>query len=378
MCGIVGIVGQGDAAPRLIEGLRRLEYRGYDSAGVATVVDGRIERRRAEGKLANLESVLAARPLAGSIGIGHTRWATHGVPNERNAHPHATERSAVVHNGIIENYRELKRQLGPDVAYASETDSEVLAHLIAAHYSGNLLAAVKAALRRVRGTYGLAVVHADEPGRVVVARLGSPLAIGIGDGEHYIASDATPILAEAGVTRQADLTFNGYMDGVQFTPIVAAVRDALAAAIHSVFVAALPLVALLTLGALVPLAAWTFATHDWRIEGGYLLPALGSLFLNVIANLAFFRALQDNLAQAAPHDGDGEGGRDAPVIVLLTPVVASMGAWVILDESLSGLQLLGGAVTLAAIVAVTRRHRAAGEGAIVETPALPEPAVAGG
>ncbi|MFZ0695033.1 MAG: glutamine--fructose-6-phosphate aminotransferase, partial [Alphaproteobacteria bacterium] len=131
MCGIIGIVGKNEVAPLLIEGLRRLEYRGYDSAGIATLVNGRIERRRAQGKLANLEMRLINEPVPGTIGIGHTRWATHGAPNERNAHPHATDQVAVVHNGIIENFQELRRELEAKGAqFVTETDSEVIAHLV--------------------------------------------------------------------------------------------------------------------------------------------------------------------------------------------------------------------------------------------------------
>ncbi len=195
MCGIIGIIGTRDVAGHIVEGLKRLEYRGYDSAGVATLVDGRIERRRAEGKLVNLETRLREQPLPGVIGIGHTRWATHGVPNETNAHPHATDRVAVVHNGIIENYSALRTYLKQKgVSFTSDTDTETIAHLIALHYKDNLEAAVRAALQDVQGTYGIVAVCAKEPGTLVAARNGSPLIIGVGRDEYVIASDAAAIL----------------------------------------------------------------------------------------------------------------------------------------------------------------------------------------
>ena len=202
MCGIVGIVGKKDAAPRLVEGLRRLEYRGYDSAGIAVVVEGRIERRRAEGKLANLERALAADPLSGAIGIGHTRWATHGVPNERNAHPHATDRCAVVHNGIIENYRALRDELTREGrVFASETDSEVIVHLLTRflEQGATPAEAVRGTLARLEGAFALAIVFAGEPDLLAAARRGSPLAVGFGAGEMYLGSDA---LALAPLTRK--------------------------------------------------------------------------------------------------------------------------------------------------------------------------------
>lgn len=196
MCGIIGYIGKKDALPILLQGLRRLEYRGYDSAGVAILSDGAISRARSVGKIDRLAEKVKDMPLTGSIGIAHTRWATHGGVTEENAHPHAAlhGKLALVHNGIIENYRELKEQL-KDAAFASETDSEVLAHLIGKHYAGDLRQAVEAALRHVRGTYGILVMHADEPGKLVAARSGSPIVIGVGDGEYYIASDATPMLS---------------------------------------------------------------------------------------------------------------------------------------------------------------------------------------
>lgn len=193
MCGIVGILGKAEAAPLLVEGLRRLEYRGYDSAGVATLVEGAIERRRAEGKLKNLEDRLAKLPLTGTVGIGHTRWATHGVPNEANAHPHATARAAVVHNGIIENYRELRAELiAKGCRLASDTDTEVIVHLVTVALEEGLdpVAAVRATLGRLEGAFALVLLFAGEPDLLIGARRGSPLAVGFGDGEMYLGSDA--------------------------------------------------------------------------------------------------------------------------------------------------------------------------------------------
>jgi glucosamine--fructose-6-phosphate aminotransferase (isomerizing) len=185
MCGIIGIIGKGDVAPLLVDALRRLEYRGYDSAGVATLIDGRIERRRAEGKLDNLVARLAEDPVSGTIGIGHTRWATHGVPNETNAHPVATERVAVVHNGIIENFQELRRELTAlGYAFHTQTDTEAVA-VMATHYLGTGLTpreAVARTLHRLEGAFGLAFLFAGEPDLLICARRGSPLAIGYGDG----------------------------------------------------------------------------------------------------------------------------------------------------------------------------------------------------
>jgi glutamine---fructose-6-phosphate transaminase (isomerizing) len=193
MCGIIGIIGQGPAAPQLVEALKRLEYRGYDSAGVATLENGKLARRRAEGKLKNLESRLAREPLQGPIGIGHTRWATHGRPTENNAHPHATERLAVVHNGIIENFSELRRELEQDGAkFATDTDTEVIAHLVTAEMNkgASPVEAVKAALPRLRGAFALAFLFAGEDNLLVGARKGSPLAVGFGDDAMYVGSDA--------------------------------------------------------------------------------------------------------------------------------------------------------------------------------------------
>jgi len=198
MCGIIGCVArEKDVVPVLIEGLKRVEYRGYDSAGIAAVRDGDLDVRRVKGKIDGLVALLEQSPVSGSTGIAHTRWATHGEPSEANAHPQtdASGRLAVVHNGIVENYRSLRRSLEEDGhVFRSETDTEVLAHLIGTHYQGNLEVAVRAALSRVRGAYGMAVIHADEPGVLVGARNGSPLVLGIGDGTYYVASDVAAIV----------------------------------------------------------------------------------------------------------------------------------------------------------------------------------------
>jgi glutamine---fructose-6-phosphate transaminase (isomerizing) len=193
MCGIIGIIGQEPVAPLLIDALKRLEYRGYDSAGVATLERGVLTRRRAEGKLKNLEQKLAREPLAGVIGIGHTRWATHGRPNETNAHPHATDRLAVVHNGIIENFSDLRRELEAKGAkFSTETDSEVIAHLVTdeMQQGRSPVDAVGAALPRLRGAFALAFLFAGEDDLLIGARKGSPLAVGFGDDAMYIGSDA--------------------------------------------------------------------------------------------------------------------------------------------------------------------------------------------
>jgi glucosamine--fructose-6-phosphate aminotransferase (isomerizing) len=193
MCGIIAILGTEPVALSLVDALKRLEYRGYDSAGVATLEQGLLTRRRAEGKLRNLEKRLAGEPLKGVSGIGHTRWATHGRPNETNAHPHATDRVAVVHNGIIENFAELRRELeGRGAEFATETDTEVVAHLVTDGMSrgADPVAAVAAALPRLRGAFALAFLFAGEDDLVIGARRGSPLAIGYGDGEMYLGSDA--------------------------------------------------------------------------------------------------------------------------------------------------------------------------------------------
>ncbi len=202
MCGIVGYVGGRIATPVLIDGLKRLEYRGYDSAGIAIMNGKGVETRKAAGKISRLEGVIDKDPPKGTMGIAHTRWATHGPPNETNAHPHMSQNGkiAVVHNGIIENATVLKASLeARGYVFKSDTDTEVLSHLIEAAYAGNLEAAVIEALRQVDGTYGIAVISSEEKDKIVAARKGSPLLIGLGDGEFYIASDASAILAH---TRQ--------------------------------------------------------------------------------------------------------------------------------------------------------------------------------
>ena len=197
MCGIVAYTGTRLAHPILLEGLKRLEYRGYDSAGVAIQNGGKLNVQKSVGRIANLEKRLDYSKLAGTCGMSHTRWATHGAPNDANAHPHldATGRIALVHNGIIENYQTLRTYLEHrGVEFKSETDTEVLAQLIGHFYLGDLETAVRTALRDVRGTYGIAVISADEPGKIVAARKGSPLIIGVGDGEYVVASDAAAII----------------------------------------------------------------------------------------------------------------------------------------------------------------------------------------
>ncbi len=198
MCGIVGYVGPQLATPLLIDGLKRLEYRGYDSAGVAVMNGKGVETRKAAGKIARLEQAILDSPPQGTLGIGHTRWATHGPPTTTNAHPHASHDGtiAVVHNGIIENATTLKRSLeARGYVFKSDTDTEVLAHLIEAAYAGNLEAAVIEALHQVDGTYGLAVISSHEPDKIVAARKGSPLLVGLGENEYYLASDASAVLA---------------------------------------------------------------------------------------------------------------------------------------------------------------------------------------
>ncbi|HUQ47597.1 MAG TPA: glutamine--fructose-6-phosphate transaminase (isomerizing) [Gemmatimonadaceae bacterium] len=199
MCGIVGYVGDRAATPLLIDGLKRLEYRGYDSAGVAILNGSGVETRKAAGKISRLEAVLASNPISGNSGIAHTRWATHGAPNECNAHPHVDCKGhiAVVHNGIIENSTSLKARLVElGHKFVSETDTEVIAHLIEEAFDGNLEDAVIEALWQIEGTYGIAVVSSEDRNKIVAARKGSPLLIGLGDGEYYIASDASAILSQ--------------------------------------------------------------------------------------------------------------------------------------------------------------------------------------
>jgi glucosamine--fructose-6-phosphate aminotransferase (isomerizing) len=218
MCGIVGYVGPRDAVPVIVDGLRRLEYRGYDSAGIAVVANGRLERRRAVGKLRNLEESLRADPLKGDFGIGHTRWATHGRPSEENAHPHQDchGRVVVVHNGIIENYLPLKQRLSrAGHRFVTQTDTEVVAHLVESHLDGpgSLETAVRRAMGEMEGIYALVLIDRDEPQRLVGARKGPPLVVGLGEGEQYLASDVPALLAH---TR--DFVFLGDGEVVVLTP----------------------------------------------------------------------------------------------------------------------------------------------------------------
>ncbi|QKI80809.1 glutamine--fructose-6-phosphate transaminase (isomerizing) [Kroppenstedtia eburnea] len=197
MCGIVGYIGSKQARDILVKGLRKLEYRGYDSAGIALYREGKLESEKTEGPLTALEKRLQAHPLTGHLGIGHTRWATHGKPSDENAHPHLDRRHqfAVVHNGIIENYLELKEELqNKGVTFTSETDTEVIAHLLADLDDGDLVSTVRRAVRRMRGAYALAVISREEPDKMVAVRLASPLIIGVGGGENFIASDIPAIL----------------------------------------------------------------------------------------------------------------------------------------------------------------------------------------
>ncbi|HVY14428.1 MAG TPA: glutamine--fructose-6-phosphate transaminase (isomerizing) [Rhodopila sp.] len=202
MCGIVGVIGAREAAPIVLEALRRLEYRGYDSAGIATLVNGHIDRRRAEGKLNNLAASLDARPLTGAIGIGHTRWATHGAPTESNAHPHGTARVSLVHNGIIENHAELRAELEAEgQEFSTETDTETVAQLVDLYLKRGMppVEAAGKALRRLEGAYALAMIFAGHPELIVGAQHGAPLAVGFGDEEMFVGSDA---LALAPLTRR--------------------------------------------------------------------------------------------------------------------------------------------------------------------------------
>ena len=202
MCGIIGIVGKEPAAERLVDGLRRMEYRGYDSAGLCTIDGGKLDRRRAEGKLANLVKVLETDPLPGTVGIAHTRWATHGAPTTTNAHPHATSEVALVHNGIIENYKALRDELkSENRIFESETDTEIVAHLISSRIEKGMTPqeAVAEVLPKLRGAFSLAMAFREFPDVLIGARLGSPLVVGYGDGEMYLGSDA---LALAHLTQQ--------------------------------------------------------------------------------------------------------------------------------------------------------------------------------
>jgi glucosamine--fructose-6-phosphate aminotransferase (isomerizing) len=199
MCGIVGYIGNRRAAPIILEGLKRLEYRGYDSAGLAIYTDdGRLELRRAKGKLRNLEDAIRLNPVDGAFGIGHTRWATHGRPTEENAHPHRDCHGdvVVVHNGIVENYLALKRLLTAEGhVFKTETDTEVIAHLVEKHFHGNLEEAVRAAVKEIAGVFALAVISRSDPYKIVAARSGPPVVIGIGDDEYFVASDVPAILS---------------------------------------------------------------------------------------------------------------------------------------------------------------------------------------
>src|SRR5487761_903572 len=191
MCGIVGVIGTRPAAPLILDSLRRLEYRGYDSAGIATLVEGHIDRRRAEGKLGNLAAVLDRRPLAGTTGIGHTRWATHGAPTESNAHPHGTARVSIVHNGIIENHAELRAELEEaGQVFSTETDTETVAQLVDLNLRRGMqpAEAAGAAFRRLEGAYALAMIFAGHPELIIGAQHGAPLAVGFGDNEMFVGS----------------------------------------------------------------------------------------------------------------------------------------------------------------------------------------------
>src|SRR6202012_4159532 len=193
MCGIIGILGRGPVAEQLVDSLKRLEYRGYDSAGVATLEGDHLDRRRAEGKLKNLEARLQESPLKGHSGIGHTRWATHGKPTENNAHPHSTERVAVIHNGIIENFRELREALeAKGAGFRTETDTEVVLHLVGSYLAKGVgpVEAVKAALTQIRGAFALGFIFAGQHDLMIGARNGPPLAIGYGEDEMYLGSDS--------------------------------------------------------------------------------------------------------------------------------------------------------------------------------------------
>ncbi|MBU1026986.1 MAG: glutamine--fructose-6-phosphate aminotransferase, partial [Candidatus Margulisbacteria bacterium] len=197
MCGIFGYIGNKEATPFLIEGLRKLEYRGYDSAGIATLDNKKLFVSKCVGKIDGLEEQLKQKPVGGEIGIGHTRWATHGKPCDENSHPHedCTGKIVVVHNGIVENYLELRRQLAnKGHKFTSTTDTEILAHLIEDNMDGNLLNSVLKALMFVKGSYALAVISEHEPDKIIIARQGSPLIVGFGENETYISSDIPALL----------------------------------------------------------------------------------------------------------------------------------------------------------------------------------------
>lgn len=223
MCGILGIAGSTTTSDRLVQGLRRLEYRGYDSAGVAVLAESGLQRRRAGGKIANLEAVLREDPCDGPLGIAHTRWATHGKPGERNAHPHVRSTVAIVHNGIIENFRELREELeAKGHIFASETDSEVIAHVIASYREAghSMRDAFHSAIKRLRGAYAVAAICRDDPDRLYGARRGSPLVVGLADGENYLGSDA---IALADWTRR--VIYLDEDDWCELTPRSVAVFD---------------------------------------------------------------------------------------------------------------------------------------------------------
>ena len=223
MCGIIGIISGREVAPLLIDGLRRLEYRGYDSAGIATLVNGHVERRRTEGKIVNLQTALDGDPLSGTIGIGHTRWATHGLPNTTNAHPHADDKVVLVHNGIIENFQDLRRDLTKQGhKFETETDTEAVVHLISHHLRGGKSPqdAVAAALKQLEGAFALAILFAGHNNLMIGARRGSPLAVGFGDGEMYLGSDA---LALAPLTQQISYLEEG--DWVEISPTKVVIHD---------------------------------------------------------------------------------------------------------------------------------------------------------
>mgnify|MGYP001217591859 CR=1 FL=1 len=216
MCGIVGYIGPQEASPIIIDGLRRLEYRGYDSAGIATLDGGTAQLRRAEGKLVNLENILRTEPATGNRGIGHTRWATHGRPSEINAHPHRAGGIVVVHNGIIENYLSLKKFLiGMGHSFSSDTDTEIIAHLIEHHFKecGDFEVAVRRGLKEVEGAYAVAIICEQEPDKLIAAKLGSPLVVGQGEGEYFVASDIPAMLSH---TREMVFLEDGEI--VVFTP----------------------------------------------------------------------------------------------------------------------------------------------------------------
>ena len=227
MCGIIGCAGLGDAVPDLLAGLRRLEYRGYDSAGIAVLNGEGIGRRRVKGKIRDLEEELRVHPLAGGCGIGHTRWATHGRPSEDNAHPHTdcSGTIALVHNGIVENYWSLKEKLrGEGHAFRTETDTEVIVHLVEKHFRGSLEEAVRAAVKELEGAFAVACISTRDPGKIVVARNGPPAVVGLGDGENFVSSDITPLLHH---TRRVSYLGDGEIAvltpaGVRFTTFAGA------------------------------------------------------------------------------------------------------------------------------------------------------------